>query len=69
MDGPDGLPDVQMTVENLDPAKQIREVRVTDDAGRGWELHRDRRLVLEGESPTIRIYLATLCVFKIEPAS
>lgn len=58
-DGPDGLPDVQLTVEKLDPARQIQEIRVTDAAGGRWELHHNRRLVLEGEPPAMRIYIAT----------
>ena len=59
---PDGIPDVQLTVENV-IARPIENVTVTDDALGSWRLNTgggSRRLALEGEAPSLKLYIATI---------
>ena len=58
----DGIPDVQLTVENV-ASKPIENVIVRDDMGGIWQLQwgkNNRLLTMEGTSPTLQIYVATL---------
>jgi hypothetical protein len=65
----DGIPDVQLTVENV-ASKPIEDIIVSDDMGAIWQYrwgtnpnspeYKKRQLALEGEPPTLRINLATL---------
>ena len=65
----DGIPDVQLTVENV-TSRPIEDIIVSDDMGAIWQYrwgtnpnspeYKKRQLALEGEPPTLRIYLATL---------
>ncbi len=66
----DGIPDVQLTIENL-PNKPIENIVVRDDIGGYWELNSSstRHLVIErpdrsssesGGAASLRIYVATL---------
>ena len=58
----DGIPDVQLTVENV-AKKSIENVIVRDDVFGPWRLNTDggsRLLALEGEPPSLKIYLATI---------
>jgi hypothetical protein len=58
----DGIPDVQLTVDNVS-AKPIDNIMVRDDRGGEWQLqyNRTRRLlVFEGKPPSLQIYVATL---------
>lgn len=61
-DHADGIPDVQLTVENV-AKRPIQNVTVKDDNHGEWNLHRGmngRMLAMEGEPPTLRLYVATL---------
>ena len=58
----DGIPDVQLTVENV-AAKPIEDVIVSDDMGNVWQLQwgkNNRLLTMEGTPPTLQVYVATL---------
>ena len=58
----DGIPDVQLTVENV-ASKPIENVTVHDDALGRWQLHcieESRFLALVGEPPSLKLYLATI---------
>ena len=58
----DGIPDVQLTVENV-AAKLIEDVIVSDDMGNVWQLQwgkNNRLLTMEGTPPTLQVYVATL---------
>jgi hypothetical protein len=58
----DGIPDVQLTVENV-ALKPIENVIVSDDMGGIWQLQwgkNNRLLTMEGTPPTLQIYVATL---------
>ncbi len=58
----DGIPDVQLTVENVE-ARPIEDVVVRDDMGNEWQsrwTRNARLLAIEGNSPSLRIFLATL---------
>ncbi len=61
----DGIPDVQLTVENV-PDKPIENILVKDDMERHWQLTfkrvpgLTRVLNMEGKPPTIHIYVATM---------
>jgi len=58
----DGIPDIQLTIENVD-SKHIEDIIVSDDMGATWHLRwgkNDRLLTLEGTPPTIQVYVATL---------
>jgi len=58
----DGIPDVQLTIEDV-PAKKIEDVITTDDMGNSWHLRwgkNDRLLTVEGAPPTMQVYVATL---------
>ncbi len=56
---PDGVPDIQLTVDNVSRGG-IKNVIVQDDVGNQWQLAGGRRVVVAGEPPTLQIYLATL---------
>jgi hypothetical protein len=68
---PDGIPDVQLTVENAQE-RPIENIIVTDDMGGSWELHTTdtRHLALGGREPlafdvptgkpSLQIFVATL---------
>jgi hypothetical protein len=60
---PDGIPDVQLTVENL-ASRPIENVTVRDDVLGPWQLSNtiggSRLLALEGEPPSLKLYVATL---------
>jgi len=68
---PDGIPDVQLTVENSQP-RPIENIVVSDDMGGRWELHTTdaRHLALGGREPlafdvptgkpSLQIFVATL---------
>jgi glycosidase len=60
---PDGIPDVQLTVENVS-SKAIENTVVFGDMGERWQLrcsdHRGRPLAMVGEPPSLQLYLATL---------
>ena len=59
---PDGIPDVQLTIENV-ASKPIENVTVRDDVLGPWQLNRtegSRLLALEGEPPSIKLYIATI---------
>ncbi len=58
----DGIPDVQLTVENV-AARPIENIVVTDDMGGSWHLQwgkNNRLLTMEGTAPTLQLYVATL---------
>jgi len=58
----DGIPDVQLTVENI-ASKSIENISVYDDAYGCWQLHnieKSRFLAMEGEPPSLKLYLATI---------
>jgi hypothetical protein len=59
---PDGLPDIQLTIDNASTDKQIGNVIVNDDTGEQWQLQAkewgQRFAVVEGTAPTLRIYVA-----------
>ncbi len=60
---PDGIPDVQLTVENV-ASKPIENILVHDDMFGLWQLHilgdGSPLLAVEGKPPTLELYLATL---------
>jgi hypothetical protein len=60
---PDGIPDVQLTIENV-ATRPIENVTVRDDVLGPWQLHTtldgSRYLALEGEPPSLKLYLATV---------
>jgi 1,4-alpha-glucan branching enzyme len=61
-DHADGIPDIQLTVENV-AKRPIQNVTVKDDNNGEWNLHRGmngRMLAMEGEPPTLRLFVATL---------
>jgi hypothetical protein len=58
----DGIPDVQLTVENV-AAKPIADIYVRDDMGGLWQTRWERNarlLAVEGSPPKLDIYLAIL---------
>ena len=62
-DKPDGIADIELTVEGV-ATKPIENIAVTDDVGNRWQLHCSnyggRPLALEGKPPVIKLYAATL---------
>jgi hypothetical protein len=54
--GPDGIPDIRLTVGNV-ARKPLGEIVVNDQWRNTW----GRKLALEGEPPTLHVYVATLC--------
>jgi hypothetical protein len=68
---PDGIPDVQLTIENPS-SRAIENIFVSDDVGGRWELHRtsgrhlamaETRAVSSGpaaSSPSLQVYVPTL---------
>ena len=58
----DGIPDVQLTVENVS-SKPIENLIVSDDMDNIWQLQwgdNNRLLTMEGTPPTLQVYVATL---------
>src|ERR1019366_4054591 len=58
----DGIPDIQLTVENV-ASKPIGNLLVSDDMGNTWQLQWGKNnwlVTLEGTPPTIQVYVATL---------
>lgn len=59
---PDGLPDIQLTIENAPVGKQIENVIVNDDTGEQWQLQvkewGQRFAAVEGAAPSLRVYVA-----------
>ncbi|HTV54759.1 MAG TPA: alpha-amylase family glycosyl hydrolase [Terriglobia bacterium] len=62
-DQPDGIPDVQLTVEGVAP-RPIENISVSDELRERWEMLRTRNggrpLVTEGKPPSLQLYVATL---------
>ena len=61
-DHADGIPDIQLTVENV-ASKPIEEIVVQDDMGGQWQTRWERNarlLAVEGKTPSVQLYLATL---------
>ncbi len=61
-DHADGIPDIQLTVENV-ASKPIKEVVIKDDMGGLWQTTWERNarlLAVEGKPPSLQLYLATL---------
>jgi glycosidase len=62
-DQPDGIPDVQLTVESV-AMRPIENIIASDDVRERWELLRTtnggRPLVIEGKPPLLQLYIATL---------
>ena len=61
-DHADGIPDIQLTVENV-ASKPIEEIIVKDDMGGQWQTTWERNarlLAVEGKPPSLQLYLATL---------
>ena len=56
---PDGVPDLQLTVDKVGKA-DIKNIVVDDDRGNQWQLGGERRLAVEGKPPKLQIFLATL---------
>jgi hypothetical protein len=58
----DGIPDVQLTIENVAKSR-IENVTVRDDVLGPWQLigtEDSRLLAVEGDPPTLQLYLATV---------
>ncbi len=60
---PDGIPDLQLTVENV-ASRPIENITVHDDISGFWQLYivgeGSPLLAVEGEPPSLKLYLATL---------
>ena len=58
---PDGIPDVRLTVDNVEK-RAIQNIVVHDDMSGQWKLNGDGSpsLALEGEAPSLKLYLATI---------
>ncbi len=62
-DQPDGIPDVQITVDHV-ATRPIENIIVSDDTGQRWQLrcsiYHGRPLAIEGEPPSLKLFAATL---------
>ncbi|MFN8008509.1 MAG: alpha-amylase family glycosyl hydrolase [Terriglobia bacterium] len=61
-DHADGVPDIQLTIQNV-AAKPLEEIFVEDDMGGRWQTRWERNarlLSVEGKPPSLQLHLATL---------